>query len=251
MLMRAQAQATIRQAAATVRLSSVARAVRRRKLTYLSAQKLRTIESCLDGLAREGTPGDYVEAGVAMGGSAIVIASHLDNGRRFHGYDVFGVIPEPSDADPPEVHERYEVIASGRSRGISGDDYYGYREDLYGQVVAAFDSFGIPVDGERVELHRGLFEATLRPVAPVAFAHIDCDWHDPVRLCLERIYPHLVLGGWLVIDDYYSYGGARRAVDDFLAEHGDLTAISSRGREHLLLKRTSETPVARATTVMP
>jgi asparagine synthase (glutamine-hydrolysing) len=237
MLTRAQAQLKIRQAAATARLSSVARTARSRNLTYLSPAKLRAIESCLESVVRDGIPGDYLEAGVALGGSAIVIASHLDGERRFYGYDVFGMIPEPSDADPPEVHDRYAVIASGQSQGIGGEEYYGYHDALYEEVVAAFGSFGIPVDGERVQLHRGLFEDTLKPAGAVAFAHIDCDWHDPLRLCLERIHPHLVPGAWVVIDDYYAYGGARRAVDEFLVAHPDLRPAASRGREHLLLRR--------------
>jgi O-methyltransferase len=231
---------TVRRAAATARLSGVARAVRRQNLTYLSPDKLRTIERCLDSLLRERVPGDFVEAGVALGGSAIMIADHLDDGRRFHGYDVFGLIPAPGDADPPEVHERYDVIASGHSDGIGDDVYYGYRDDLYADVVAAFSSFGLLVDGDRVQLHRGLFEATLRPDAPIAFAHIDCDWHDPVALCLERIHPHLSPGAWLVIDDYYAYGGARTAVDAFLAAHPDLTATPAGGNEHLVVRRRTE-----------
>ena len=55
------------------------------------------------------------------------------------------------------------------------------------------------------------------PSEAVAFAHIDCDWHDPVGLSLERIHPHLSPGALVVIDDYYAYGGARSAVDQFLA----------------------------------
>ena len=86
-------------------------------------------------------------------------------------------------------------------------------------------------------LHRGLFEDTLKPSEAVAFAHIDCDWHDPVGLSLERIHPHLSPGALVVIDDYYAYGGARSAVDQFLAAHPDLRAAPSRDREHLVLRR--------------
>ena len=113
------------------------------------------------------------------------------------------------------------MIASGQSQGIGGEEYYGYHDALYEEVIAAFGSFGITVDGERVQLHRGFFEDTLKPAGAIAVAHIDCDWHDPLRLCLERIHPDLVPGAWVVIDDYYAYGGARRAVDEFLVAHPD------------------------------
>ena len=128
---RAKAQAKARHAAATLRLSGVAREVLRRNLTYVSAVKLQRIEACLAATVRDAVPGDYLEAGVALGGSAIVIASHLEGPRHFHGYDVFGVIPEPGDADPHEVHERYDVIASGRSRGIGGGSITGTATTSY------------------------------------------------------------------------------------------------------------------------
>jgi hypothetical protein len=108
-------------------------------------------------------------------------------------------------------------------------------------MLASFDSLGVPVDRDRVQLHRGLFDATLKPSGAVAFAHIDCDSHDPVRLCLDRIYPHLSPGAWVVADDYFVYGGARRAIDDFLAVHADVTVVPTRAREHLVLRRTGPT----------
>ena len=51
---------------------------------------------------------------------------------------------------------------------------------------------------------------------PVAFAHIDVDWYDPVKTCLERIFPNLIVGGSLILDDYHDWGGCRKAVDTYL-----------------------------------
>jgi O-methyltransferase len=233
----AQARSVARAATEWRTLSRLARRVRKEGLTYLTPGKLARIERCLGDVTRDRVDGDFLETGVALGGSAIVIAAALSGDRRFHGYDVFGMIPPPGESDPAEVHERYAVIAAGDSTGIDGAGYYGYRDHLYDDVVAAFAAHGVPVDGERVQLHRGLFEDTLHPERPVAFAHIDCDWHDPVALSLERIYPRLSRGGWLVIDDYYAYGGAASAVDAFRAAHSDLAHVDSGGTEHLLLRR--------------
>jgi O-methyltransferase len=231
------ARAFARSAFQQRKLSALARSVRKQRLTYLTPSKLARIEDCLTDVIRHGVPGDFLETGVALGGSAIVIAGRLDRDRRFHGYDVFEMIPPPGESDPPEVHDRYAVIASGASEGIDGETYYGYRDRLYDNVVAAFAEQSVPVDGDRVQLHRGLFEDTLHLDRPVAFAHIDCDWHDPVALCLERIHPWLQPGGWLVIDDYYAYRGAKSAVDAFRADNPDLVAVDSGDTEHLLLRR--------------
>jgi O-methyltransferase len=198
-------------------LSAIGRSVIDERLTYLGPTGLLTLERCARQARLERVPGDFIEAGVALGGSAVALVAAMDGDRRFHGFDVFGMIPPPSDADPPEVHERYRTISEGRSTGIRGDTYYGYVDDLYDRVVATFERYGQPVDGQRVSLHAGLFEDTLHPQRPVALAHVDCDWHDPVKLCLERIWPALSPGGAMVFDDYNTYGGCATAVDAFLA----------------------------------
>jgi asparagine synthase (glutamine-hydrolysing) len=161
----------------------------RRNLTYLSALKLSNLERSVATIDAEGVPGAILEAGVALGGSAAVLATGSP-GREFHGYDVFATIPAPGERDGSDVHRRYEVIASGRSRGIRGDLYYGYRDDLLTEVTDNLRSFGLEVGG-RVQLHKGLFEDTLHPDGPIALVHVDCDWYDPVRLVLERVYPQL------------------------------------------------------------
>jgi O-methyltransferase len=216
------------------RLSPVARRVKRERLTYLSWEKLANLEWCADEVERREVAGDVVEAGVALGGSAIVLATHLTPARAFHGYDVFGMIPPPSERDSADSHERYELIASGKSRGIDGDDYYGYVDDLYERVVSGFRAHRI-APGDRVELHRGLFEHTLHPTGPLALVHIDSDWHDPVKLCLERTYPHLSPGGFIVLDDYHDYDGCRTATDGFMADRPDMEVARDQG--NLVLRR--------------
>ncbi len=199
-------------------VSATARAVRRRNLTYLSWRSLRQLEDAVD---RAGAvQGDFLECGVALGGSAVVICSRLPAGRAFHGYDVFSTIPAPSSPkDGTKARERYATIAAGESAGIGGDVYYGYLPDLEGRVRAVLSEFGVH---GHATLHRGAFADTLRPAAPIAFAHLDCDWYEPVSTCLERIYPWLAPGGYVLCDDYHSFDGARAAVDEFLAAAPDI-----------------------------
>lgn len=205
--------------ARAARVSPLARAVTAEGLTYLSPAKLRRLERALDSVGD--VPGDFAEFGVALGGSAILIASRAQ-GRRFHGFDLFGMIPPPSsDKDDDKSRERYDAIRSGQSRGINGETYYGYRDDLYSEVKANFARHGVSVDGERIVLHKGLFEDTLpgAQIEAIAFAHIDCDWYDPVSYCLRSIGPKLNPGGAILIDDFHDYGGCRTAVEEFLVTH--------------------------------
>jgi O-methyltransferase len=193
-------------------------------LTYLVPDRLRVLRDCARRVSADAVPGDFIECGVALGGSTILLAESLSEGRLLHAYDVFGMIPAPSGDDPPDVHERYKVIVSGRSEGIGGDEYYGYRDDLQEHVTTTLRRYGHAV-GEQVLLYKGLFEDTLHPARPVALAHIDCDWHDPVDTCLRRIGPHVSLGGLIVLDDYNDYGGCRTAADRFMAEHPEFELV--------------------------
>lgn len=201
-------------------LSPLARRMLSEGLTYLAPAKLRRIEAALASVQQ--VPGDFAEFGVALGGSGIVIASQA-NARNFHGFDVFGMIPEPtSEKDDAKSRKRYGTIKEGKSQGIDGQLYYGYRSNLFDEVKESFARHGVAVGGD-VLLHRGLFEECWPKanVATLAFVHIDCDWHDPVEYCLRAVNPLLSANGAIVIDDYHDYGGCRTAVDDFLAAHPD------------------------------
>ena len=179
----------------------------------------------LELVRRARIPGCYVEAGVALGGTAILIAKLRPAGRPLKLFDVFGMIPPPGPQDGEDAHSRYEVISSGRSSGIRGETYYGYRSDLMYQVIKNLNSFGIDLGADAVELLAGTFQERLHLNESVAFAHIDCDWYNSVMTCIERIYPQLSPGGIMVFDDYNSYSGCRKAVDSFLSGRNDLDIL--------------------------
>ena len=208
-------------------ISPTARKVRREKLTYLNVFKLRRLEKAMLEMEQRGVPGVYIEFGVALGGSAILLARAASaQDREFHGFDVFATIPPPvSEKDDEKSKQRYEVIKSGASTGIGGDEYYGYKDNLFDEVRASFDRFGVPVDQQNVHLHKGLFEDTWPGVTVngAALIHIDCDWYDPVAYCLAAVADLLSPGGLIVLDDYHDYGGARLAVDEFLAKRPDFS----------------------------
>jgi O-methyltransferase len=206
-------------------LSVDAKRVRDEGLTYLGFEKLGRLERALKGALKATDVGDVLEFGVALGGSAVLLAKQArKSGRRFAGFDVFGMIPPPtSEKDDQKSKERYQVIASGQSKGIAGAEYYGYRSDLYSEVCETFKRYGVPADGAEICLVKGLFEETW-PIylsKAVAFAHIDCDWYDPVKYCLEVVADKMLPGGAIVLDDYNDYGGCKTATDEFLSAHKD------------------------------
>ncbi len=202
-------------------------------LSYLKLQPLMELAAGVAEIEKESVPGIFIETGCALGGSGIVIASAKKTSVPLRIFDTFGLIPSPSANDGQDVHDRYSVIQSGQSNGIGGKKYYGYIQDLQQRVESNFMAAGWPVERNAVALVKGLYQDTLKIEDPVAFAHIDCDWYESVKTCLDRISPRLSPGGLLIIDDYYSYSGCKKAVDGFLEENEGMFTATFKSRLHL------------------
>lgn len=192
--------------------------IRNRKLTYLSDARLQALSELCLANERSNVPGIIIEAGCALGGSSILLCASKARERLLFIYDVFETIPPPSDKDGKDVHERYAVIKSGKSKGIDGDRYYGYTPNLLCRVKDNFSELGYPIDANHVALVKGMLQDTLIGNQPVSLAHIDVDWYEPVKVCLERIYPHLSARGAMAIDDYQDWSGCRAAVDEYFKQ---------------------------------
>jgi len=199
----------------------VVKAVRADSLTCIGEGALCDLYDRIVRLEAEGVGGVLIEAGCALGGSAIVMATAKAKSRPLYVYDVFGMIPPPSQKDGEDVHDRYEVIRSGKAEGIDGGKYYGYEADLLGKVAGNFRRHGVPVEDNDVHLVKGMFQDALHVRDKVALAHIDGDWYESVTICLQRIAPHLIPGGALVIDDYDYWSGCRAAVDKYFSDKKD------------------------------
>lgn len=218
-------------------LTSVIGKVKDKNLTYLGKKALAELAQVVLANEQNGINGVIIEAGCALGGSAIVIASSKVRERLFCVYDVFGIIPPPSTKNGQDVRERYAVIRNGNAVGIAGECYYGYREGLYEQVCQTFEEFGLETSTHNIKLIKGLYEDALQVDFPVSVAHIDSDWYESVLICLNRIEPWLVSGGVLVIDDYFCWSGCQRAVDEyFTGKDKSKYEFKKKSRLHIVKK---------------
>ncbi|SDT42492.1 TylF/MycF/NovP-related O-methyltransferase [Microlunatus soli] len=203
------------------------------RLSYLGIPELTVLARQVHDADLAGREGLIIEAGTARGGSAIVMAAAKDPARPMKVYDVFDQIPAPTDADGSDVKKRYEQIQAGGARGVAGDTYYGYRDDLYTEVTESFARLGVPVEDNNVELVKGLFADTIDLDQPVAFAHLDGDWYESTMTCLERIVPLLSRGGRIVLDDYFHWSGCRTAVDEYFANRSGFL-LERRNKVHVI-----------------
>ena len=65
----------------------------------------------------------------------------------------------------------------------------------------------------------GPVERTIPDEVPdrVAILRLDTDWYVSTRHELEHLYPRLVPGGVLIVDDYGHWRGAGKATDEYLS----------------------------------
>lgn len=166
---------------------------------------------------KDDIPGAVVECGVLDGGSAGLMAwATRRSGRPVHLFDAWQGLPDITPEDGEESALWVGEVVGSPTR-----------------VLSVMKALGIPRG--RVTLHRGWFHETFpdADVKPVALLHIDCDFYEPAKLCLEKWYPLLSAGGYVQLDDYSVFPGFKKAVDEFLAERPEikLEAVAGGGAQ--------------------
>ena len=97
---------------------------------------------------------------------------------------------------------------------------------------------GVPYPAERVHFVKGRVEETVPDEAPerIALLRLDTDWYESTKHELEHLYPRLVSGGVLILDDYGWWKGAREAVDEWLASTGERLLLMRAGSGRVAVK---------------
>ena len=169
---------------------------------------------------RRGIVGDVVECGVWKGGSMMAVAEMLtrlgDTGRDLHLFDTFTGMSEPSQHD---VSFRGDSASETMKRQREEDPSFQWCGSPLDEVRHNMLATGYP--RERVHFVEGMVEQTIPGSAPdrIALLRLDTDWYESTRHELVHLFPRLVDGGVLIIDDYGHWQGARRAVDEYFAEN--------------------------------
>jgi hypothetical protein len=98
------------------------------------------------------------------------------------------------------------MVATGSLAGASPEDV----RDVFGKL-------GVSTD--RLRIHKGWFcdsiPVALPEIDQIAILRLDGDLYASTWDALSLLYPKVVVGGFVVIDDY-DVTGARQAVTDYL-----------------------------------
>jgi hypothetical protein len=154
-------------------------------------------------------PGDIVEFGVFKGASLIKWASFRElfentYSRKVIGFDIFGKFPETDFTD--DMHHRDTFMKDAGEMSISIDEL---------EKVFKYKNL------KNIELVKGDILKTApkyindNPQLKISLLHIDVDIYEPSKIILETMYDSVVEGGVIVLDDYGTFPGETKAVDDF------------------------------------
>lgn len=183
-----------------------------RPFTAVSRERAIALLRSVKHIVDRGIPGDIVECGVWKGGSMMAAAMALlqenDLLRQIYLYDTFEGMSPATEKD---------VLHSGE---LASDlvEEHSWLACSVESVKENFALTGYPQ--EKSHFIKGKVEDTLPAHAPekIAILRLDTDWYESTKHELIHLYPRLVSGGILIIDDYGCWKGAKLAVDEYFKE---------------------------------
>jgi len=158
-------------------------------------------------------PGAIVECGIFKGASLVRWATFRQlfggpESKSIVAFDVFGEFPETGWEPDKAVRDRFIDAAGSQSIGVD-------------QLRSVLKHKGI---GANVDLVQGDITETLpayveaHPQLTISLLNLDTDVHEPAVTILECLWPRIVPGGVLLIDDYGVFPGETSAVDAYFED---------------------------------
>ncbi len=155
-------------------------------------------------------PGAIVECGVFKGASLARFAMFRElfenpYSKKIIGFDTFNKFPETDFDNDRELRRRF--INSAGEDSISSK-----------QLMDVLNHKNI---NKNIELVAGDITETVpdyvasHPDLNISFLNLDVDIYEPSVSVLKYLYPRIVKGGILVLDDYGTFPGETKAVDDY------------------------------------
>jgi hypothetical protein len=160
-----------------------------------------------------GLAGAIVECGVFKGASLARFAAFRElfggaDSKKIIAFDTFGRFPETEhDADR---QLRANFVAAAGEESISPEQLLHVLQhkncDRNVELVAGDIRETVPAYVER------------HPELRISLLNLDTDVYEPAVTILEHLYPRLVSGGVLMLDDYGVFPGETQAVDEYFAK---------------------------------
>ena len=189
--------------------------------TMVQTKHLNFLEVIIKEINDKNILGDIVECGVWKGGSSMCAMLSLVQlnaaNRNFFLYDTFDGMSEPSDMDADLLGVDAKNLLS-QSEKTTEDVMWCYApiDDVKNNIAKT------QYPSNLINYVKGKVEDTIPETMPnkIAILRLDTDWYESTYHELVHLFPKLVTGGVIIIDDYGHWKGAREAVDKYFKEQG-------------------------------
>lgn len=188
--------------------------------TMTSPERVNALIEAVRYVVENNITGAIVECGVWKGGSMMATAltlKHLgDENRDLYLYDTFSGMNAPTAADISLKGDKAEVRFFETMTSTDTSDWCRSPLDEVKNNV-----FGTGYPTERFHFVEGKVEDTIPSSVPreISVLRLDTDWYTSTKHELTHLFPLLKKNGVLIIDDYGHWEGARKAVDEYIAEN--------------------------------
>ncbi len=186
--------------------------------TMTSAERVYSLIGAVDYVIERGIEGDIVECGVWRGGSMLSVAMRLKElkvtDHKLWLYDTYEGMSAPDENDFSKRSGDAAVkFAETQTSEDSSDWCCASLEDVQANIKLA------DYPEKNIKFIKGKVEDTIPSNIPekIALLRLDTDWYASTKHELEHLFPCLVKGGILIIDDYGHWEGCRKAVDEYFA----------------------------------
>jgi O-methyltransferase len=187
--------------------------------TMTSEERLYSFNKSVEYIVKNNIEGDIVECGVWRGGSSMCAMLSLLQlnaaNRNFFLYDTFEGMSEPTSIDHDILGKDAKNLLEESQK--STDDMmwcYAPIEEVKANIKSTNYSENL------VQFIKGKVEDTIPKILPdkIAILRLDTDFYESTYHELVHLFPKLVKGGVIIIDDYGHWKGAREAVDQYFKE---------------------------------
>jgi hypothetical protein len=170
------------------------------------------------------TPGWIVECGVYRGFSFFSLARFLeifcmgDKTRKVLGFDSFAGFKELSDEDGPENAAVTRSVGGANPAGFR-DEFYDLMDALNNDAFAPWAPRAQMIEGDVTETIPKYLESN--PGLRISLLHLDIDLYKPVSVALQHLYPRVVPGGVVVLDEFahHDWPGESQALQDVFSRN--------------------------------
>lgn len=188
--------------------------------TMTSSERMYALYRAVKYVLDANIAGDIVECGVWKGGSSMIIADILresGSNKKIFLYDTFEGMSEPTTKDVDASSGRPAI---GKWKSATDATHTNWCYASLDEVTANMQKTGY--NSSNIVYVKGKVEETIPDTTPetISLLRLDTDWYESSYHELQHLFPLLVKGGVLILDDYGHWLGSREATDTYFKKHG-------------------------------